>query len=76
MFGNKRLDRIETAIEALTVQQAQLRGSVERVVSMFEGLLPEIKTMQSDIREMQSEVRGLQAENRRIIERVFGTENP
>jgi predicted RNase H-like nuclease (RuvC/YqgF family) len=67
MFGNKRLDRIESAIEALTAQQAELRGSVERVVSMFEILIPEI-------REIQSEVRGLQAENRRIIERVFGPE--
>jgi prefoldin subunit 5 len=67
MFGNTRLNRIESAIEALTVQQAELNGSVERVVSMFETLLPEIK-------EMQSEVRGLQAENRRIIERVFGPE--
>jgi predicted RNase H-like nuclease (RuvC/YqgF family) len=68
MFGNKRLDRIESAIEALTAQQAELRGSVERVVSMFEVLIPEI-------REIQSEVRGLQAENRRIIERVFGPES-
>jgi len=67
MFENKRLDRIESAIEALTAQQAELRGSVERVVSMFEVLIPEI-------REIQSEVRGLQAENRRIIERVFGPE--
>ncbi len=67
MFGNTRLDRIESAIEALTAQQAELRGSVERVVSMFEVLIPEI-------REIQSEVRGLQAENRRIIERVFGPE--
>jgi predicted RNase H-like nuclease (RuvC/YqgF family) len=67
MFGNRRLDRIESAIEALTAQQAELRGSVERVVSMFEILIPEI-------REIQSEVKGLQAENRRIIERVFGPE--
>lgn len=67
MFGNTRLNRIESAIEALTAQQAELRGSVERVVSMFEVLIPEI-------REIQSEVRGLQAENRRIIERVFGPE--
>jgi predicted RNase H-like nuclease (RuvC/YqgF family) len=67
MFGNTRLDRIESAIEALTAQQSELRGSVERVVSMFEVLIPEI-------REIQSEVRGLQAENRRIIERVFGPE--
>jgi hypothetical protein len=35
---------------------------------MFETLLPEI-------REMQSEIKGLQAENRRIIERVFRTDN-
>jgi predicted RNase H-like nuclease (RuvC/YqgF family) len=68
MFGNKRLDRIESAIEALITQQSELRGSVERVVSMFEVLIPEI-------REIQSEVRGLQAENRRIIERVFGPES-
>jgi hypothetical protein len=67
MFGNTRLDRIESAIEASTAQQAELRGSVERVVSMFEVLIPEI-------REIQSEVRRLQAENRRIIERVFGPE--
>jgi hypothetical protein len=73
MFGNKRLDRIETAIEALIAQQAELTGSqnnlresvfdlggsvaelrgsvsqlgitVERVVSMFEGLIPEIRIM-------------------------------
>jgi uncharacterized coiled-coil DUF342 family protein len=67
-WKNSRLDRIELAIEALTAQQAELRGSVDRVVTMFETLLPEI-------REMQSEIKGLQAENRRIIERVFRTDN-
>lgn len=76
MFANKRLDRIEAAIEALTGQQAELRSSVaglkqavDRVVFMFERLLPEIK-------EMQSEVRGLQTENRRILDRLFPSPPP
>jgi hypothetical protein len=28
------------------------------------------------IREMQSEIRGLQVENRRILDHLFGEENP
>lgn len=61
MFRNNRLDRIESVLETLTGQQAELTGSqnnlqgsvselrgyVERVVSMFELILPEIKEMQS-----------------------------
>jgi hypothetical protein len=35
-----------------------------------------MRTMQTNIEIMQTEIRGLQVENRRILDRLFGEENP
>jgi len=64
-----KIDANTEAINALTNRVDRVTEQVGRATEIF---IDSIGVM----REMQSEIRGLQVENRRILDRLFGEENP
>ena len=52
-----------------------VQTNVGTVQTNFETVQTNFGTVQTNIERIQSEIRGLQLENRRILDRLFGTED-
>jgi chromosome segregation ATPase len=72
----KKVEHNTESIDALGEKVDRVTDRVDRVTEQL-GRATEIFIDSMNVmREMQSEIRGLQVENRRILDRLFGEENP
>ncbi len=78
---DRTLDRTATqqevntqAITQINQGMTQINQAIAQLTQTSTQQWQVIQEMLVEIREMQAEVRGLQVENRRILERVFGSE--
>ncbi|MGF1540193.1 MAG: hypothetical protein ACFCU5_07025 [Pleurocapsa sp.] len=74
--NTESIDALTNKVDRVTDRVDQLTEQMGRATEIFIDSMSVIRTMQNNIETMQSEIRGLQVENRRIIDRVFGEENP
>ncbi|MEM9136380.1 MAG: hypothetical protein AAGB01_03385 [Cyanobacteria bacterium P01_F01_bin.42] len=71
------LTTVQVLSESAQRQEAESNASKQRqdsILQAIHAMQSQVTEIQADVREMQAEVRGLQVENRRIIDRVFGSE--
>ncbi|WP_019505366.1 hypothetical protein [Pleurocapsa sp. PCC 7319] len=76
---NRIGQKVEANTEVIAAQDTKIDRLTEqmgRATEMFVDSISVIRTMQTNIETIQSEIRGLQVENRRILDRLFGEENP
>ena len=70
-----RIDRLTQNIDRATEIFIDSMGMMRRVQTNVDRMQTNIERIQTNIERMQSEIRGLQLENRRILDRLFGTED-
>jgi hypothetical protein len=86
-WTDERLDRLASQLESFIFEsqrifsnmgerQNRLDAAVETMVDAITRLTNSSAQQWEAIREMQSEVKGLQIENRRILQQIFGEEQP
>lgn len=78
-----RLDQMQALAESNTRNIDILVGIVSAHQQHITTVLDEIRDIKAEIREIQTEIRemqititGLQTENRRILDRLFGQQDP
>ena len=69
------VETVQTNVETVQTNIETVQTNIETVQTNIETVQTNIERIQSNIERMQSEIRGLQLENRRILDRLFGTED-
>ena len=64
-----------TSIQVMTESNQRQEAANNAFRDAIHAMQTQFTELQADVREMQAEVRGLQVENRRILDRVFGSES-
>ena len=75
-WDDNRLDLLASAVAANAEAIKQQNQTTEVLQSTMLKLADVMQEILPRIDKMQSEIKGLQTENRRILDRVFGEEEP